>query len=83
MNQEQALSMHLRFKYIGFKLLDTMIYAKTGVTLKTDIGYHSQFEFMFVFSKGRPKTFNGIKDVPVKNVGAVWTHIQETLRLVS
>ena len=64
----------LRFKDLGWKLLDTMIYAKTGATFKSDkdVGYHSMFEYMFVFSKGRPKTFNGIKDIPVKHVGAIW-----------
>ena len=54
----------LFFMECGFNLHDTMIWAKpmfTAVgTLKTR--YASTFEYMFVFSKGKPKTFNPIKD---------------------
>lgn len=47
----------LYFKRIGFRLFDTMIWRKTNPT-PTDprIGrYTPSFEYMFVFSKGRPK----------------------------
>jgi DNA modification methylase len=57
---EQALF----FKKIGFKLFDTMIYEKTGTSFPTKGKYTQIFEYMFVLSKGRPKTFNPIKDVP-------------------
>lgn len=54
----------LFFKEIGFNLHDTMIWAKPSFTavgtLKTR--YASTFEYMFVFSKGKPKAFNPIKD---------------------
>lgn len=46
----------------GLRLHDTMIYCKEGVTFPDNNRYHPAFEYMFVFSKGRPKTFNGIKD---------------------
>jgi site-specific DNA-methyltransferase (adenine-specific) len=46
---------------IGFKLVDTMAYEKDGGLPQSDrIRYEQAFEFMFIFSKGRPKTFNPI-----------------------
>ena len=54
----------LYFKEVGFNLHDTMIWEKPAFTatgaLKTR--YAQVFEYMFVFSKGKPKTFNPIKD---------------------
>lgn len=51
----------LYFKQIGFNIHDTMIYHKenpppTGGPNR----YYSAFEYMFVLSKGKPKTFNPI-----------------------
>lgn len=46
----------------GFNLHDTMIYIKENVNFPESIRYFSGFEYMFVFSKGRPKAFNPIKD---------------------
>ena len=43
----------------GFNLHDTMIYEKEGLTMNHN-RYEQSFEFMFVLSKGRPKTFNPI-----------------------
>jgi len=55
----------------GFRLHDTMIWNKGGFSavgaLKTR--YAPVFEYMFVFSKGKPKTFNPIKDRENKNAG--------------
>ena len=51
----------LYFKEIGFNLYDTMIYAKENPMPLTHNRYEQQFEFMFVFSKNRLKTFNPIK----------------------
>lgn len=50
----------LYFKEIGFNLHDTMIYAKHNPTPNTGAGtrYQQSFEYMFVFSKGKPKTIN-------------------------
>ena len=54
----------LHFMDCGFNLHDTMIWSKPSFTavgaLKTR--YAQTFEYMFVFSKGKPKTFNPIKD---------------------
>lgn len=52
----------LYFKEIGFNLHDTMIYKKAGFQFPSQTRYHQIFEYMFVFSKGKPKTFNPIND---------------------
>jgi site-specific DNA-methyltransferase (adenine-specific) len=44
----------------GFRLHDTMIYAKENPVPLNHNRYEQQFEFMFVLSKGKPKTFNPI-----------------------
>ena len=59
----------LYFKQIGFLLNDTMIYAKDSCPYPETVRYYPAFEYMFVFSKGRPKTVNLIKDKPNKNCG--------------
>jgi len=50
------------FVECGFNLHDTMIYAKQNPIPLTHNRYEQQFEYMFVLSKGKPKTFNGLKD---------------------
>jgi len=52
----------LYFKEIGFNIHDTMIYEKNGVTSPDNTRYYQCFEYMFVLSKGRPKTINLIED---------------------
>lgn len=52
----------LYFKEIGFNLHDTMIYKKENPVPLTHNRYEQGFEYMFVFSKGKPKTFNPIKE---------------------
>ena len=51
----------LHFKDVGFNIHDTMIYRKTSYVPLTHKRYEQAFEYMFVMSKGKPKTFNGIK----------------------
>jgi len=46
----------------GLNLHDTMIYTKKNVSFPESVRYFSAFEYMFIFSKGPPKTFNPIKD---------------------
>lgn len=46
----------------GFNLHDTMIWAKDGSPFPDKTRYKNTFEYMFVFSKGRPLTFNAISD---------------------
>lgn len=50
----------------GFLLHDTMIYWKSGVQKPVSNRCHQVFEYMFVFSKGPPKTFNILCDRPNK-----------------
>jgi len=60
----------LYFKEVGFNLHDTMIWLKPNPT-PTDpkcLRYYNAFEYMFVFSKGKPKTCNYIKEKS-KNAG--------------
>lgn len=55
----------LFFMQCGFNLHDTMIYEKNTSTFparKDGIRYTQIFEYMFVFSKGKPKTVNLICD---------------------
>ena len=52
----------LHFMQIGFRLHDTMIYAKNAVSFPESNRYYPSFEYMFVISKGAPKTANLIAD---------------------
>ena len=60
----------LYFKECGFNLHDTMIYQKANYIPLTHNRYEQSFEYMFVLSKGKPKTFNPIM-VPCKNSGKI------------
>ncbi len=57
------------FRDAGFKVHDTMIYAKNN-PIPSDCGrrYRQAFEYMFCFAKGTPKTFNPITE-PTKSAG--------------
>jgi len=57
-----SFRMVLYFQEIGFNIHDTMIYQKPGVRFPDQTRYHQTFEYMFVLSKGKPKTINFIKD---------------------
>lgn len=59
----------ITFQKAGFKVHDTMIYAKNN-PIPSDCGkrYRQAFEYMFCFSKGQPKTFNPITE-PTKSAG--------------
>ena len=52
----------LYFMSLGFNLHDTMIYQKRNFSHPEKTRYHSVFEYMFILSKGKPKTFNPIVD---------------------
>lgn len=51
----------LYFMDCGFNLHDTMIYKKTNPIPQNHNRYEQCFEYMFVFSRGKPNTFNPIK----------------------
>lgn len=46
----------------GFNLHDTMIYEKAQACFGSNKCYLQSFEYMFVFSKGNPKTLNLLRD---------------------
>ena len=52
----------LYFMGCGFKLHDTMIYKKTGCPFPETNRYYPNFEYMFILSKGKPKSINLITD---------------------
>lgn len=63
----------LFFKEIGFNLHDTMIWHKPNAMPQVDKSRFTQsFEYMFVFSKGKPLNANPIK-IPTKNAGKFLT----------
>ena len=54
----------LHFKEQGFNLYDTMIFQKKGISFPAYRKYTQSFEYMFIFTIGKPNTVNLIKDVP-------------------
>ena len=58
----ESFKQALFFKEIGMRLHDTMIYNKGKVVFPDSNRYHPCFEYMFVFSKGSPKSINLIRD---------------------
>jgi site-specific DNA-methyltransferase (adenine-specific) len=62
----------LFFKEIGFNIHDTMIYEKNTASMpsgKKSNRYTQIFEYMFIFSKGKPKTSNLFFDKPNRWAG--------------
>ena len=60
----------LFFKDVGFNLHDTMIWVKDGGgAIGSNKCYTQNFEYMFVFSKGYPATYNLLRDKPNKSHG--------------
>lgn len=52
----------LYFKEIGFNIHDTMIWKKGAAPFPDKNRYYQTFEYMFNFSKGKPKTIRLIED---------------------
>lgn len=57
----------LYFQSIGFNVHDVMIYKKSNTPFMRTNAYTNCYEFMFVFSKGSPRTFNPIKVPTARN----------------
>lgn len=55
------------FQKIGFNMHDVMIYQKKNTPFMRSNAYTNAYEFMFVLSKGKPKTFNPLKEKTVRN----------------
>lgn len=51
----------LYFKEIGFNLHDTMIWKKPNPIPTQSTRYQQGFEYVFILSKGKPKSFNPLK----------------------
>lgn len=56
----------LYFQQIGFNMFDVIIYEKAGTAPPHKNRYFNAFEYMFVLSKGNPKTINLLEDKPNK-----------------
>ena len=56
----------LYFQQIGFNMFDVIIYEKAGTAPPHKNRYFNAFEYMFVLSKGIPKTINLLEDKPNK-----------------
>lgn len=59
----------LHFKSIGLRLHDTMFWDQEESSMPNHTRYWDSCEYMFVFSKGKPKAINLIKDKPNKHAG--------------
>lgn len=57
----------LFFKQVGFQIHDIMIYKKKNTPFTRKGAYTNCYEFMFILSKGKPKTFNPLKDKTVRS----------------
>jgi DNA modification methylase len=57
----------LCFQEVGFNVHDVMIYKKKNTPFMRSNGYTNCFEYMFIFSKGKPKTFNPLKVPTVRS----------------
>lgn len=69
-------------KEVGFNLHDTMIYEVAGTGAKgSNYAYWQAFEYMFVWSKGAPKTVNRIADVKNTVGGHLRTYSAKQERL--
>ncbi|RDV26272.1 DNA-methyltransferase [Lysinibacillus capsici] len=69
----------IHFKNIGFNVHDTMIYQKNSYPFPPSNRYYQQFEYMFVLSKGKPKTSNLLRQATKwqKSTGEVSTTRQK------
>ncbi len=57
----------LYFQEIGFRMHDVMIYRKKNTPFMRSNAYTNAYEFMFVLSKGSPKTFHPLKEPTVRS----------------
>ena len=65
-----SFRMALYFQSIGFLIYDTMLYGKNSPNFPEMGRYGQVFEYCFILSKGKPNTFNQIKDKPNKWAGS-------------
>jgi len=54
---------------VGFRMHDTMIYSKLGFTHPERVRYHQTWEYVFILSRGAPRSFNPLMDRPCLTAG--------------
>lgn len=59
----------LYFQEIGFQMFDVIIYEKAGAGPPHPNRYFNSFEYMFILSKGTPKSIHLLRDKPNKWAG--------------
>ena len=64
----------LLFQQVGFNVHDTMIYKKKNTPFMRSNAYTNCFEFMFIFSKGSPKTFNPLREKTARSGKEMLVH---------
>lgn len=64
-----AFRQALYFQEIGFRMYDVIIYEKAGTGPPHPGRYFNAFDYMFVLSKGKPKTIHLLRDKPNKWAG--------------
>jgi site-specific DNA-methyltransferase (adenine-specific) len=57
----------LFFQNIGFRVHDIMIYRKKNTPFMRSNAYTNCYEFMFLFTKGMPRTFHPLKEKTVRS----------------
>ena len=62
------------FQEIGFSAHDIMIYQKKNTPFMRSNAYTNAYEMMFVMSKGKPKTFNALKEPTRRHGMEMLTH---------
>lgn len=61
-------------EHCGLNIHDTMIYQKAGTgACGSNLSYWQEFEYMFIFSKGRPRVINRIADKINSKAGGINT----------
>ncbi len=64
----------LYFQEIGFSVHDVMIYQKKNTPFTRSNAYTNAYEMMFVLSKGKPATFNALKEPTRRHGMEMLTH---------
>ena len=64
----------IRFQEIGFNVHDVMIYQKKNTPFMRSNAYTNAYEMMFVLVKGKPSTFNALKEQTKRNGYELLTH---------
>lgn len=64
----------LAFQSVGFNVHDAMIYKKKNTPFMRSNAYTNCYEYMFIFTKGSPKTFNPLKDKTVRSGEEMLVH---------